>query len=267
MLEKLNAYYEEKGISPVDFRCEFRPECSAGHCRFTEAKASFVGPAYGDVGHLPRLVFLSLDSGSACEDPTKRTAEAVRSAELRDCVPSRLPKNKHWYRTHEMALKLLHPFDEGLTINNVHCHFAHVNSAKCCQNKGGRRQADAVLFKNCRSFVVGELELLAPDVVVTQGGWAKATVKAVAQHSNGIREHCCDWIPTNKHKLPALVEMGYLDLRGTTTLWLHTYHPSSFGRFHPQRHHCWCSGRRYVDAVRKFWGSRDHGRLAARRQP
>ena len=208
-----------------------------------------MGPAYGNEGRLPRLLFLSLDSGSAHKDPTKRTAEAVRNAELRDCVSSRLRKhkNKHWYRTHEMALKLLHPFDENLTIDNLHCHFAHVNSAKCCQNKLRRGQANAVLFKNCRGFVVGELEVLAPDVVVTQGGWAKAAVRDKI-------EKCRRETAETRYRRDALIETGLLKLGGgSPALWLHTHHPSSYGWFNPQRHHCWCPGQRYVEAVREFW--------------
>ena len=78
MLRELNAFYESHGISPVGFRCPSRAMCSANSPRFTSAKASHVGPSYED-GELPRLLFLSLDSGSADPDPRQRTAEAVLS--------------------------------------------------------------------------------------------------------------------------------------------------------------------------------------------
>ena len=95
MLRRLNAFYESHGISPVGFRCPSLTACSADSPNFTTAKASFVGPAYED-GQLPRLLFLSLDSGSADPDPRQRTTRAVRRQNLATDVAA-LPKHKHWY--------------------------------------------------------------------------------------------------------------------------------------------------------------------------
>jgi hypothetical protein len=50
----------------------------------------------------PRLLFLSLDSGSAEVDPSVKTLEAVRRREV-NCDVNALPRNKHWYLTHELA--------------------------------------------------------------------------------------------------------------------------------------------------------------------
>ena len=95
MLEKLTVFYEEHGISP--FRCCSLPKCNkANSPRFTEAKASYVGPHY-EKRQLPRLLFLSLDSGEGCSDPEQRTIEAVRCQNLATDVET-LEKNKHWYR-------------------------------------------------------------------------------------------------------------------------------------------------------------------------
>ena len=114
MLRKLNAFYDSHGISPVGFRCTSLSTCSADSPDFTEAKASFVGPSY-EARQLPRLLFLSLDSGSAHCNPWQRTAEAVRRQELATDVAA-LHKGKHWYRTHELALELLGQFKAGLTL-------------------------------------------------------------------------------------------------------------------------------------------------------
>ena len=92
MLERLTAFYESHGISSVDFRCPWRAACSANSPHFTEAKASFVGPRY-EAQTLPRLLFLSLDSGSGDPDPVQRTAEAVRMWNLA-CDVAALPKNQ-----------------------------------------------------------------------------------------------------------------------------------------------------------------------------
>lgn len=128
MLSKLNAFYESHGISPLSFRCPSRPACAANSPHFTEAKVSFVGPRYRE-RQLPRLLFLSLDSGSGEPEPRLRTAESVRRQELATDVRA-LAKHKHWYRTHELAFELLHQFRADLTIADTRLYFAHVNSAK-----------------------------------------------------------------------------------------------------------------------------------------
>lgn len=102
VLPSLTAFYEDHGILPTAFRCPSRPVCSAGSLDFVEAKMSYVGPRYG-MDRMPRLAFLSLDPGRGRHDPCDRTAEAVRRRTLADDLAS-LPTNRHWYRTHEMAM-------------------------------------------------------------------------------------------------------------------------------------------------------------------
>ena len=246
MLRELNRFYESRGISPVGFGCPSRSACSAQSPHFTEAKASFVGPSYEE-RRLPRLLFLSLDSGSADPDPRRRTAEAVRRQNLATDVEA-LPKNKHWYRTHELAFELLRQFKADLTVADTRLYFAHVNSAKCCQNKPQRKLADNTLFENCRRFIPGELRILSPDVVVTQGGWAKAAILkgfAVPQHDVRTVDG-------------AHYETGFIELEpGRKCLWLQTYHPANFGLFYPQRTHCWPL---YAETVGRFWLSPENRR-------
>ena len=174
MLSHLAAYYDAKGIAPQDFRCRHAAVCSAESPQFTTAKASFVGTEY-EKGSGPRLLFLSLDSGSAEGDPRRKTIEAVRDHELRENIAA-LPNNKHWYLTHELAWLLLHHFHPRLTITTTSPYFAHVNSAKCCQNNPQRGKAHRTLFANCREFIPGELAVLEPDIIVTQGGEARDVI-------------------------------------------------------------------------------------------
>ena len=245
MLRELNAFYESHGISPVGFSCPSRTMCSANSPRFTSAKASHVGPSYAD-GELPRLLFLSLDSGSADPDPRQRTAEAVRRQNLAMDVAG-LPKNKHWYRTHELALALLRQFKADLRVADTRLYFAHVNSAKCCQNKDHRRQADRTLFENCRRFIPGELRVLSPDIVVTQGGPAKDAIL----RSFVVQQHCVEAVEQDRYKNDAHYEVGFIEVEPTkTSLWLHTYHPGNYGHFNSQRRYCWPL---YADLVGRFW--------------
>ena len=248
MLKKLNEFYADQGILPEDFRCPSRQVCSADSPNFTQAKASHVGPRY-EAREIPRLLFLSLDSGSAEKDPQERTAEAVRVWNLA-CDVHSLEKNRHWYRTHEMALELLRQFKPDLRVEDTRLYFAHVNSAKCCQNKPGRAQADRRLFDNCRRFIPGELRLLSPDIVVTQGDWAKTAI----QESFDVRRHDVRRLRARGYANKALYETGCLEVASDDVLWLHTYHPGNYGQFGPQRKRCWPL---YAEAVGRFWRSRE----------
>ena len=248
-LNDLAAYYEQMGISPANFRCSSFCACSAGSSTFAEAKASFVGPRYGEEG-LPRLLFLSLKPRRPRLDWQCRTPAAVRSRMLAIDVET-LPMNSHWYRTHEMALALLRQFKPTLTVADTRFHFAHVNSAKCCPNKHDRSEnTDQTLVGHCRRFIPGELEILGPEIIVTQGRWAR---KALSQF--GVREHVRRKVAAPDFKRDARYETGLIDVapRRKASLWLHTCLPGDYGRFHPQRVHCW---PRYAEVVHRFWKGR-----------
>ncbi len=176
MYNQLTEYYKSKGISAVDFNCPHFSECSKiSPDTFTTAKEAFVSRGY--IQHtLPRIAFLSLDSGSAEKDPNLKTLESIRVWEEEYENVHRLPKNKHWYRTHEFAHAILSHFQPGLKIDDARHYFAHTNSAKCCMNNPQRAQANPVLFNNCREFIPGEIQVLDPDIIITQGQWAKQAI-------------------------------------------------------------------------------------------
>lgn len=181
MLIELHDYYRTQGIHPLDFRCPHYGDCSAGGNAFTTSKMTYVGSEY-EKGTLPRLLFLSLDSGSADADPHERTLEAVRRQEEHaydEAVVAQLPKARHWYRTHQMAWTILRRFEPSLTLASAKPYWAHANSAKCCQNNPGRSEAHARLFRNCKPYVQGELELLRPEILVTQGAKARDVVASL----------------------------------------------------------------------------------------
>ena len=145
LLEKLALYYKEKGIFSLDFRCRHWQSCSKGNERITQAKSAFVGTEY-EKGLLPRLLFLSLDPGDSDSKPEQRTLESVRYAEEHECKVADLPKQRHWYRTHELALMLLKRLRPDLTIEDSHLYFAHVNSVKCSMNDDDHKQARSAIF-------------------------------------------------------------------------------------------------------------------------
>jgi hypothetical protein len=217
LLNELSDYYEKNGILATNFLCRHKDNCSRGCETFTGPKSAFVSSGY-ESGLLPRLLFLSLDSGSGDKDDKNRLPHAVRDFEAsRDVM--RLPKHKHWYRTHELAWYFFKRFNPQLKLEEAKSFFAHANSAKCCMNKPQRKKADRVLFKNCRRYLRTELEILKPEILVTQGNEAKRAILELKESStNNIDDFA-----------------SIIELEGNEVFWLHTYHPNCWGAFNKQR--------------------------------
>jgi hypothetical protein len=108
----------------------------------------------------------------AWKSPESRTLEAVRARQTIERLRS-LHRGLQWFKTHAMVAGLL-----GLeSPEDAIGRFAHVNAAKCTQNKLGKKVADKKLFENCRQFVEHELEILNPEVLVSQGKQAHRAVR------------------------------------------------------------------------------------------
>ena len=193
MLEQLKNYYESNGISAINFRCKHEGNCRGSYADFTTAKEAFLGPEY-EKGSIPRLLFLSLDSGGENKDPVNRTMEKLREDILKSNV-SKFHKGRHWYLTHKLAFELLKQFKEDLSIDNIAASFAHTNSAKCCMNKKGRKMADKIMFRMCREYLSGEIAILKPDILITQGKEARFSIEDV--FANQIETY----LPTEQNDL------------------------------------------------------------------
>ena len=217
MLAELQTYYRQYGILAEGFHCPHFPDCSRSSLSsFTTAKETFVSSGY-EAHTLPRILFLSLDSGSASHIPAEKTLASVRKQEEIECNVLALPRNKHWFRTHELAYTLLRNFSPSLALEDAKQYFAHANSAKCCQNNPQRAQANAVLFDNCRAFIPGEIAILAPDVLITQGAYARQAVEDAFPLIN-LSQTFPGW-----SALPE--EIMALSIGGRPVIWIHTYHP------------------------------------------
>ena len=218
MLRELQAFYKKNGILSTSFTCPFKSDCKGDSKSFTGPKSAFVSTGYENA-LLPRLLFLSLDSGSGDTIDANRLPRAVRKKLERDIDVLSLPQHKHWYRTHELAWYILRRFDRDLKIEDTRKYFAHTNSAKCCMNKAGRKKADRLLFKNCRPYLTEELSILEPDIIVTQGNEAR---KAIRTLSEGTLKQF--------DKFASIIQFNSREI-----FWLHTYHPSNYGLFYKQR--------------------------------
>ena len=219
MFQRLSRYYQDNGILSTSFTCPHREECSGGSPKFTGPKSAFVSTGYENrSSNLPRLLFLSLDSGSGDRNDRNRLPEAVRQQEERERDVLALPKHKHWYRTHELAWYIFKRFRPSIKLEEAKEHFAHANSAKCCMNKPGRKQADKILFRKCREYLRSELEILRPDIIVTQGAEAKKAVGLFCETFERIDEYA-----------------SIIRMNSRKVFWLHTHHPSGWGAFNRQR--------------------------------
>jgi hypothetical protein len=221
MLTELTQYYNFKKISAINFDCpHYRKVCSKGCNNFTCAQEAYVGSEYEN-GELPRILFLSSDPGWPRPNPIGRTLSSLRN----ELQGANIPSKGHWHETYEMALMILSSFNKQFTIDSISPYFAHTNSAKCCQNKKGGKQADDILFEYCKEFIPGELSILLPNILITQGDKARQAVNGafkVIYEQEGL----CDYKIielTNEHR----------------TLWFQSYHPSNFGRYWPQKKQCW----------------------------
>lgn len=228
MVRKLQQYYESTGIAALRFACAHRLRCAAESPRFTSAKEAYVGPEY-EAGTLPRLLFLSLDSGSADADPNAKTLEANREW-MRITTPTSFPKGRHWHETHELACCLLRPFKPDLSVDTVGPFFAHTNSAKCCLNNPGHAVASETLFRNCRQFIADEIRILCPAILVTQGDYARDAVTGAFEVEDQFGESAGSPLckATILRLLPTL-----------RTIWFHTYHPSAYGLYWRQKNSDW----------------------------
>ena len=219
MFQQLYRYYEDKRILSTSFTCTHKEQCSGNSPEFTGPKSAFVSTGYENKScGLPRLLFLSLDSGSGDKNDRNRLPKAVRQQEEIDRDVLALPKHKHWYRTHELAWYIFKQFDPCMRVEDAKKHFAHANSAKCCMNKPGRKQADKALFRNCQKYLEGELEILCPDIIVTQGAEAKKAIESFYEPLKRIDKYA-----------------SIIHINSRKVFWLHTYHPGNWGAFNRQR--------------------------------
>ena len=115
MIKKLEAFYDKTKISPLDFNCKFYSSCVSGakdKHKFTKGHGIWIGTEYIK-GKVPKLLFISLDSGSAEPDPNKRSMEAAKKWNLK-WLPGKGDKPRHWYRTQQFAWHVFNEFNNTL---------------------------------------------------------------------------------------------------------------------------------------------------------
>lgn len=89
----------------------------------------------------------------------------------------------------------------------------------------GRKQGKRVLFDKCRRFIAGEVKILRPNIIVTQGVWARESIRA-------------DFPILREEYLPDHREYGYkiIDVSGREVIKFETVHPTAYGHlFQPEK--------------------------------
>ncbi len=255
--KRLNQYYECSGIAPVDsdlcfedrfeaFGCSKKCECRAA-CRQKKKDADFSPPTDGVCvsryyedrdfhGYsIPRILVLSLSPPQP-----KRNVKP-------DCPQGHL--NPHWRETLGIVRSILHPFigeecfpepvrywDEREKLAVIHDLFVHVRAAKCCSNANGKRQEPPRVYENCREYLSKELQILKPDVIITQGKYAHGVaVENAFQMVNRVSD--IDGIDPQRN----VANIAHLRLDRDaqagddhSVFWLKSYHPSYYGGFYHQ---------------------------------
>ncbi|PKO04063.1 MAG: hypothetical protein CVU41_18940 [Chloroflexi bacterium HGW-Chloroflexi-3] len=107
-------------------------------------------------------------------------------------------------------------------------------------NNPQRAQANQILFDNCRAFIPGELEILDPDIIITQGKWAKLAVDQAFPELSAA-----EMIPET------LPEMKLVIINDHPVIWIETFHPrhTSFQTVNRARY------SQYVETIKRFLNS------------
>lgn len=217
---------------------------------FVTAREAFVGSAYAQ-GELPRVLFVSLDASSdhPSREPRKRTLAYMRYWEEngkplpRGCDSGRLHKARHWYWTHKLAHEILNSVALAKTgtpveFAHIHRYFAHTNSAKCKDAARRSAQGPRLMFDNCREFLRQEIELLRPDVLITQGEYGRLAVDGCfpvtdrLQHPDHLQYSC-----------------EILSVACRPVLKFSTAHQNNYGRFNRERREAYPW---FTDVARRF---------------
>ena len=174
-VDQLVGYYRQEECGSTG--CRKKNECGA----IAGPKEPFIGSEFGK-GRFPRLVVLSLDAGKI-DSGTNCSVDRIEDGTW---IPKvRGGKTRHWWRTLQLVYSILgdKPLSEASDreIAAAVNWMAHLNSARCTQNKARNAQADKLLFENCREFVKEELNILQPQILFTQGERAWDVIEDVAR--------------------------------------------------------------------------------------
>lgn len=86
MIRRLRFFLESNGISAYHFNCKHCPVCKDGNPNFVGATEPYIGVNYIK-NEFPRILFVSLDPGSADRNPDKRKLVVTENVESDEYNP------------------------------------------------------------------------------------------------------------------------------------------------------------------------------------
>jgi len=226
-LHKLRTFYDQEHISVLGFECKHRCECEqdAKPSILLRGAEGYVGPRYGEA---TKVVFMSLDVGNETEDEN-RTLRGRRR------VFENLPKKLNPHLAGTLAI-LQALFSEDLEVpqDNPWPFFVLLNAAKCSRRDSWKKVNDR-LYDRCRSFAHGELSLLSPDILVTQGKKAKGGLEDWEKISDAaldetIRLHATSSAPSREEITAANRYICLARIAGRRVVAMHTLTLPIMGR-------------------------------------
>lgn len=157
-VNKLREFYKKEKIGRDNFNCRNSKKCFEG-LNISEGRRGSEAHVGSNYGEPFKVLIVSLDRGKEAENIDNRTKEIEG---LREEV-----LNPHMKGT----LATLKVILSDVKVNEdveLFRQFAMINAAKCCIGLN-MNQAPWRFFKNCMDYTRGEIEILEPDVIITQG--------------------------------------------------------------------------------------------------
>jgi len=253
LMTRVSDYYQQQRISPAGlakFGCRHKPECrrvareNGGGEPFVCGRAAGISSGYER--RVPRVLILSADWGrDRGSSPRERELGAMRQrmeSEAHD--PERSRRTSQWREECEIAKHVL-----GCSLREAPTFMARTNSLKCCANMPNSRQAPQRMFDNCREYLRAEIELLSPDILVTQGERAQAVVE---NEFGRTIEFLRRWISNDRSGGIGKWSVAHISLGQRRLLWVRAPFPRSMS-YHPTASEL---DRCYARCARKVANSR-----------
>jgi hypothetical protein len=196
-LKKIQELYERLGIEPAfggaSFHCPHYEECSK-HCeirdKFHTGTWPYVGAEYGQAiikGHRAKILFVAMERGGKF-DPSEVPTLKHTQDDFRNTAEKR--KNPHMGG---VAAIMKHLVDEADPLSSdplSYCRqFALTNAVKCVEYTDRMDSGSTpTMIRKCRSHLTEEIDLLKPDLIITQGVHPRETVMKVLRPQREVRE-------------------------------------------------------------------------------
>lgn len=244
MINEMQRYYESRGLIPGK-SCPHRGECKGDSDNIRGPKASFIGSKYGN-GNQTKLVFISIAPAGNIKlsktTPSASDIDAMDLDEVRKWAESESLKDhkykgRHWGQVYDIAQAIFSEVDNLREISQEETtpFWCHINAAKC--NLGGEKdvaEPPPRFYENCRDYLKGEVEMLAPQIIVSHG---KTTYRSISNAFNGSI-------------IPQSGIDGYrkINTENFQAHWFAMYHPRAYGRY-------WAHKKKYLDKFIKLVAS------------